>query len=52
MRAVIREREGRRFRYYMNPLVGTGLSGAARDRAHAGAPQLRLLDFGKSLSAE
>jgi hypothetical protein len=44
MRALIREREGRRFRYFMNPLVGTGLGGAARDKAQAGAPRLRLLE--------
>ena len=44
MRALIREREGRRFRYFMNPLVGTGLGGAARDKAQAVAPRLRLLE--------
>jgi hypothetical protein len=48
MRAVIREREGRHFRYFMNPLVGTGQSGAARDKAHAAAPALRLLEGGKT----
>jgi hypothetical protein len=35
---------GRGFvRYFMNPLVGTHLPGAARDEAQAKAPKLRLL---------
>lgn len=30
-------------RYFLNPRVGTHLTGAARDKAQAAAPQLRLL---------
>jgi hypothetical protein len=46
--AIIRRMEtvpgmGRRVRYFMNPLVGTKLAGAARDRAQAEAPALRLV---------
>ena len=50
MQAVIRQREGRTVRYFMNPLVGTGQSGAARDKAQATAPQLRALEGGKALA--
>jgi len=32
-----------RVRYFMNPRVGTCLSGQARDKAQAAAPQLRLV---------
>jgi hypothetical protein len=48
MHAVTRLREGRRVRYFMNPLVGTGLAGVARDKAQAVAPKLQALDGGKA----
>ena len=35
-------REGRGVRYFVNPLLGTHLAGAVRDRAQAEAPPLRL----------
>jgi hypothetical protein len=44
MQAIICRREGRRVRYFMNPLVGTGMTGVVRDKAQAEAPKLRLLD--------
>src|SRR4051794_21298684 len=50
MRAVIREQEGRRVQWFLNPLVGTGMSGAVRDKAQAAAPQLRALEGGKALA--
>jgi hypothetical protein len=50
MRAVMREQEGRRVRWFLNPLVGTGMSGAVRDKAQATAPQLRALEGGKALA--
>jgi hypothetical protein len=47
MRALIRRQEGRNVRWFLNPLVGTGMSAAARDAAQAQAPALRALDGGK-----
>jgi hypothetical protein len=41
--AVYRRREGRGVRYFVNPLLGTHLGGAVRDRAQAEAPPLRLV---------
>ena len=43
IKAVIRRREGRTVRYFLNPLVGTHLSGKARTDAQEAAPQLRLV---------
>src|SRR4051794_11541249 len=51
MRAVVRKQEGRQVRWFLNPLVGTGMSGAVREKAQAAAPQLRALEGGKA-SAE
>ena len=42
--AVYRKREGRGVRYFVNPKLGTHLAGAARDRAQAEAPPLRLVE--------
>ena len=49
--AIIRRREKvagmrgpGRARYFMNPRVGTHLTGVARDTAQEAAPQLRLVD--------
>ena len=42
--AVYRRREGRGVRYFVNPLLGTHLAGAARDKAQAEAPKLRLVE--------
>jgi DNA-binding transcriptional ArsR family regulator len=42
--AVYRRREGRGVRFYVNPLLGTHLAGAARDKAQAEAPTLRLVE--------
>jgi hypothetical protein len=42
--AVHRQREGRGVRYIVNPLLGTHLAGAARDKAQAAAPALRLVE--------
>jgi hypothetical protein len=50
LRAVIREQEGRRVRWFLNPLVGTGMSGAVREKAQAEAPKLRALEGGKALA--
>jgi hypothetical protein len=44
MGALIRRKEGRRSRWFMNPRVGTHLAGAARDKAQATAPALRLVE--------
>jgi hypothetical protein len=44
MGALIRRKEGRRSRWFMNPRVGTHLAGAARDKAQASAPALRLVE--------
>ena len=41
--AIMRYRDGRRVRYFMNPHVGTHLKGRARDKAQAHAPQLTLI---------
>src|SRR4051794_19802836 len=41
--AVYRRKEGRGVRYFVNPLLGTHLAGAARDKAQAQAPALRLV---------
>jgi hypothetical protein len=42
--AVYRRREGRGVRYFVNPVLGTHLAGAARDKAQAEAPPLRLVE--------
>src|SRR5829696_8157605 len=42
--AVYRRREGRGVRFFVNPLLGTHLAGAARDKAQAEAPTLRLVE--------
>jgi hypothetical protein len=42
--AIYRQREGRGVRYVVNPLLGTHLTGAARDKAQANAPALRLVE--------
>jgi len=42
--AVYRRREGRGVRYFVNPRLGTHLAGAARDKAQAEAPVLRLVE--------
>jgi len=42
--AVYRRREGRGVRYFVNPLLGTHLAGAARDEAQGEAPKLRLVE--------
>lgn len=41
--AVYRRKEGRGVRYLVHPKFGTHLTGAARDRAQAAAPELRLV---------
>ncbi len=48
--AVSRRRSGRSVRYYMNPTIGTHLTGKTRDEAQAGARQLelKLIDGGIS----
>jgi DNA-binding transcriptional ArsR family regulator len=38
--AVIRRREGRGVRFFMNPMVGTHMTGAARDKAQDAAPAM------------
>lgn len=47
IQAVMRQRDGRRVRYFLNPLVGTGMSGAVREKAQAVAPRLKALNGGK-----
>lgn len=42
--AVTCTRHGRRVAYEVNPRVGTHLGGAARDKAQAEAPSLRLVE--------
>lgn len=42
--AVYRRRDGRGVRYFVNPVLGTHLAGAVRDRAQAEAPSLRLVE--------
>ena len=44
MGAVYSRREGRGVRYFVNPLLGTHLAGAARDKAQAEAPRLQLVE--------
>lgn len=41
--AVYRRKEGRGVRYFVHPKFGTHLTGAARERAQAAAPELRLV---------
>lgn len=41
--AISRRREGKGVRYYMNPLVGSHLTGVARVKAQRLAPTLRLV---------
>lgn len=41
--AVYRRKEGRGVRYLVHPSFGTHLTGAARDKAQAEAPRLRLV---------
>lgn len=41
--AIIRRRDGRHMRYFMNPNVATHLGQKARESAQAEAPQLRLV---------
>ena len=41
--AINRKRDGRRVRYFMNPNVGTHLTGRARDKAQAEVVQLTLV---------
>lgn len=48
--AVSRVREGRRVRYFMNPNVGTHLTGKERDQAQSEARQLSLRLVGGSQS--
>lgn len=48
--AVYRRKEGRGVRYFVNPRLGTHLTGAVRDRAQAEAPELRVLAGGKALA--
>jgi hypothetical protein len=48
MGAVIRHREGRDVRWFMNPRVGTHLTGIARQEAQASAPPLlELIEGGR-----
>jgi DNA-binding transcriptional ArsR family regulator len=42
--AVYRRRHGREVRYFVNPSLGTHLTGAVRDKAQAEAPKLRLVE--------
>jgi DNA-binding transcriptional ArsR family regulator len=48
--AVSRVREGRRVRYFMNPNIGTHLTGKERDKAQSEARQLSLRLVGGSQS--
>ena len=45
--AVMRRRDGRRVRYFVNPRAATHLAGAERDKAQADAPEIdpRQLDM-------
>ena len=45
IKAVMKRREGRRVRYFMNPTVGTHLAGAARDEAQAVAAEVQPRQF-------
>ena len=40
--AVYRRKEGRNVRYFVNPMLGTHLTGAMRDKAQTEAPPLRF----------
>src|SRR5215207_9233064 len=42
--AIYKRREGRGVRYFVHPSLGTHLAGAARDRAQAEAPRLRVVE--------
>ena len=44
MRALVRVKEGRGNRYFLNPLVGTRLGTGPREVVQAAAPQLRLVE--------
>ncbi len=46
MGAVTRQREGREVRWFMNPRVGTHLTGVAREQAQREAPLLELIQGG------
>jgi len=46
--ALARRHEGRTVRYFMNANVATHLTGAARDKAQAEAPKLRLVELAPS----
>lgn len=46
MGALIRHREGREVRWFMNPRVGTHLGGAAREEAQKAAPSLAVIEGG------
>lgn len=49
MGAIIRQREGREVRWFMNPRVGTHLTGLARQEAQSAAPPLlELIEGGKA----
>jgi len=48
MGALIRRREGREVRWFMNPKVGTYLTGAAREEAQNAAPSLALIEGGST----
>lgn len=48
MGALIRCQQGRFVRWFMNPRVGTCLSGAARDEAQRNAPHLSVIEGGAS----
>ena len=41
--ALIRQQEGREVRWFMNPTIGTCLTGVAREKAQRTAPQLRVV---------
>jgi len=42
--AVYRRKDGQRVQYLVHPMFGTHLAGAARDKAQAEAPKLRLVE--------
>lgn len=44
--ALIRRQEGRNVTWFINPLVATGLTGAARDQAQREAPPLHVVEGG------
>jgi DNA-binding transcriptional ArsR family regulator len=43
--AIYKQREGRGVRYFVNPMLGTHLAGAARDKAQAEAPRLQIVEI-------